>query len=590
MSIVDLKLKDLEELTLNASQIQDDMLDEILKVNAKTEYLQSLLHGSYDKEMFKKNVPTMSYEEIKPYIERVANGESSSDIISGKIITHFVRSSGTSGGKPKMFPINNKYFEDLSFIYSLRSAIISKNINGVKEGKVLIIRNTRTSSTTPSGLQVAPAVTSYLMSDHFKNRTTKSYVSPDEVVLCKDAKQSMYCHFLCALIGREEVMSMLATFASELVQAIRFLETHWKELCNNIRFGNISEWITDIGCRDSVSTILGGPNNELADLIEQECNNKSWEGIIARLWPKMKFIQSIVTGQMCQYIPILEFYSNKLPLISMTYASSEAVFGVNVNPLCKPQDVSYTFMPNMSYFEFIPVDEGSNFEIVQLVDVKLGCFYEPLVTNHFGLYRYRMGDIVQVTGFYNSAPQFRFVRRKNTILSLQAEATSEEDILKALRNATHVLESSGLMLMDFTCYADISTTPGHYVFFVELKDKKYLKDNNMLVVKLHDNKVMVECCCVIEESFDLVYKLFRCKADSIGALEIRVVQQGTFDSLMEYFIISKGVSTSQYKTPLCVNSPEVLALLEDKVVARFFSDKSPSLVENNGPNREDIKI
>ena len=69
-----------------------------------------------------------------------------------------------------------------------------------------------------------------------------------------------------------------------------------------------------------------------------------------------------------------------------------------------------------------------------------------------------MGDVLQVTGFYNKSPQFRFVRRKNTVLSIYVEPTV-------------VLESSDLILTGFTCYADISTLPGHYVFYLELKDK-----------------------------------------------------------------------------------------------------------------------
>uniref|UniRef100_A0A1J3I750 4-substituted benzoates-glutamate ligase GH3.12 n=4 Tax=Noccaea caerulescens TaxID=107243 RepID=A0A1J3I750_NOCCA len=570
MTTLTSELKDLEELTLNAKQIQDDMLEEILRVNANTEYLQRFLHGSSDKKLFQKNVPMVSYEDVKPYIERVANGEPS-HVISGEPITYFSLSSGTSGGKQKLFPTNNKYFENLGFIQALCSAIISKYIDGIKEGKVIKFMNTRPLSTTPSGLHVAPALTGFLKSDCFKNRPSKCYTSPDEVILCVDDKQSMFCHLLCGLVQRATVVSMAALFASTLVQAIRFLETHWKELCANIRSGHVSDWITDLTCRESVSAILGGTNLELADLIEHECSQSSWEGIIIRLWPNIKFIESISTGQMSQYIPVLEFYSNKLPLISPFYGASEAMFGVNVDPLCNPQDVSYTFIPTMSYFEFVRVDEGNiDDEIVDLVDVKLGCSYEVLVTNHVGLYRYRMGDILEVTGFYNSAPQFRFVRRKNVVVSVHVEATTEEDLLKALSRAAHVIESSGLMLMGFTCYSDISTVPGHYVLYWELKARK--KNG---IVKL-DDKVIVECCYVVEESLDIIYRKLRSKYDSIGALEIRVVEQGTFDSLMEYFI-SKGASSSQYKTPLCVNSPQVLAILEEKVVARFFSDKPPPL-------------
>ncbi|CAH2036359.1 unnamed protein product [Thlaspi arvense] len=560
-------LKDLEELTWNAKQIQDNVLEEILRVSSNTEYLGRFLHGSSDKELFKKNVPVVSYDDVKPYIERVANGEPS-DVITGALVTHFFLSSGTTGGKQKFFPVNNMFYEKMLFVAALRTSIIYKHIKCVKQGKEMKFLHTRPITTTPSGLPVGPMVASFLLSSYLKNLSSEGYTSPDEVILCPDDKQSMYCHLLCGLVQREEVASVSATFACSLVQAITLLEHHWKELCDNIRSGHVSDWITDPSCRDAVSAILGGPNLELADLIEHECSQETWEGIITRLWPNIKFIQCIVTGQMSQYIPMLEFYSNKLPLISPMYGASEALFGINVDPLCEPQDVAYTFLPNMSYFEF--QEEGNNDEIIDLVDVKLGCFYEPLVTNHHGLYRYRMGDILQVTGFYNRSPQFRFVRRKNMVLSVHVETTTEEDVLKALSRATHVIESSGLMLMGFTCYSDISTLPGHYVIYWELKAK-----NNDVTVKL-DDKLMVECCCVMEESFNALYRRLRSKHDSIGALEIRVMQEGTFYSLMEYFI-SQGASRSQYKTPICISSPHVLAILEEKVISRYFSDKTPPL-------------
>ncbi|WZY89887.1 hypothetical protein YC2023_046622 [Brassica napus] len=171
-----------------------------------------------------------------------------------------------------------------------------------------------------------------------------------------------------------------------------------------------------------------------------------------------------------------------------------------------------------------------------------------------------MGDILQVTGFYNKTPQFRFVRRKDTVISVHIEKTTEEDIVNAVNRVTTVLESAGLMLMGFTCKSDMSI-PGS------------LSKKIDCIVKL-DNNVMVKCCCVMEESFNALYRRHRRKYGTIGPLEIRVMQQGTFDSLMEYFI-SQGAFAHQYKTPLCINSPEGLAIIEDRVIAQFFSDKSP---------------
>lgn len=189
-----------------------------------------------------------------------------------------------------------------------------------------------------------------------------------------------------------------------------------------------------------------------------------------------------------------------------------------------------------------------------------------------GLHRCRVGDILQVTGFYNSAPQFKFVRRRNVVISVYLEATTEDDLLKAVTCAAQLLKkSSDLMLRDFTCYPHISTVPGHYVLYWELKG-----NNNDDINELIDTNVLVECCAVVEESLDALYRRYRSNDGSIGALEIRMVKQGTFDSLMEYFI-AQGASTTQYKTPICIKSSEALQVLENNVLARYFSERSPPI-------------
>lgn len=79
----------LKDLTFNVKQIQDNLLEEILTPNLKTEYLQRFRMDRFDKELFKKNVPVVTYEDIKPYIDRVVDGESS-DVISSRPITGFL--------------------------------------------------------------------------------------------------------------------------------------------------------------------------------------------------------------------------------------------------------------------------------------------------------------------------------------------------------------------------------------------------------------------------------------------------------------------------------------------------------------------
>ena len=83
-------MKILQELTTNAHQIQEQVLGDILMRNAGTEYLRGFLNGQADKQLFGRNIPIVTYEDIKPYINHIANGETS-DILLADPITQFIQ-------------------------------------------------------------------------------------------------------------------------------------------------------------------------------------------------------------------------------------------------------------------------------------------------------------------------------------------------------------------------------------------------------------------------------------------------------------------------------------------------------------------
>lgn len=84
------KLQLIEELTSNADQVQRRVLEEILTCNADVEYLRRHdLDGRTDRETFKKVMPVITYEDIQPEINRIANGDKS-PILSSRPISEFL--------------------------------------------------------------------------------------------------------------------------------------------------------------------------------------------------------------------------------------------------------------------------------------------------------------------------------------------------------------------------------------------------------------------------------------------------------------------------------------------------------------------
>ncbi|KAM0954357.1 putative GH3 family protein [Dioscorea sansibarensis] len=575
-------LRELEELTIKAKEVQESILKEIITRNGASEYLNKYMQGSIDLLTFKTRVPVIRYEEIQPYIQRIINGEDSS-IISGHQITEMLMSSGTSCGEPKLMPSITEDLYRRTYLYNLIMPIMNKHIPDLDQGKAMYLLFIKAEKQTPSGLPARPVLTSYYKSSHFRTRAHdpfNDYTSPNEAILCPDRDQSMYCQLLAGLIHRQCVLRLGAVFASALLRSISFLEKNWIDLCRDIRTGYLNKSITDPDLRAAMSKIITSQGPQLADEVEAICSMRTWKGIICKLWPRVKYIEAVLTGSMAQYIPALEFYSEgKIPLVCAMYASSECYFGVNLNPLSYPTEVSYTLLPNMAYFEFIPLENGlqpNNEEkieqdkLVALVDVKLRCYYELVVTTFAGLCRYRVGDILQVTGFYNSAPQFKFICRRNILLSIDTDKTNEEELHKSVTAAKKLLEAYDQLLTEYTSHADTSTIPGHYVLFWEITNTS----TELSLATPLSAELLQNCCQVVEDSLGYVYRRCRSHDKSIGPLEIRVVEEGTFEALMD-LVINQGGSINQYKTPRYIEQGQALELLNSWVKDRFFSFRDP---------------
>ncbi|CAN6169204.1 unnamed protein product [Urochloa humidicola] len=579
---------------MNAKATQELILRKILEKNQATEYLNKFMSGSTDISAFKKQVSVVTYDVVQPYIARIADGEESSVLCGEKIVellrrdspllVFFKLSSGTSRGEPRLMPSISEDLYRRTYLYSLIMPIMNRYIQGLGEGKAMYLLFVKAETLTNAGIPVRSVLTSYYKSSHFLHRKHdlyNKYTSPNEVILCPDNKQSMYCQLLCGLVERQHVLRLGAVFASAFLRAITFLEQHWCDLVNNIRIGQLSSNITNSACQLAMQSFLAAPNPELADEIEAICSSGSWKGILGRLWPNVKYIEAVLTGTMAQYIPMLEFYSDgSIPLVCTMYASSESYFGVNLRPLCSPKDVSYTILPNMAYFEFIPLEDGlkltendevvENDKLVSLVDVKVGCYYELVVTTLSGLYRYRVGDILQATGFYNHTPQFKFICRRNVILSIDTDKTNEEDLHSSVTRAKKILENRSYLLLEYTSCTDSSTVPGHYVLFWEIKST-YEGATPCTPI---DAQLLESCCIAVEQSLDYVYRRCRTHDKSVGPLEIRLVEAGVFDALMD-LLVNQGSSINQYKTPRCIESGPALKMLNSRVTGSFFSPRDP---------------
>ncbi|KAL2336147.1 hypothetical protein Fmac_010593 [Flemingia macrophylla] len=565
-------MEEFERVTKDAERIQRETLEKILEDNASAEYLLNLgLNGRTDPESFKAFVPLVTHKDLEPYINRMLDGDFSS-ILTGKPITTMSLSSGTTQGKPKYVPWNDELFGTTLQIYHTSFAFRNREFP-INNGKALSFIYSSKQFKTKGGVLAGTATTNVFRNPgyrHAMKAIQSPCCSPDEVIFGPDFHQSLYCHLLCGLIFREEVQLVSSTFAHSIMYAFRTFEQLWEELCVDIREGVLNSKVTVPSIRTAMSKLLK-PDPELASLIHKKCMGLSnWYGLIPELFPNAKYVYGIMTGSMEPYLKKLRHYAGELPLLTSDYGSSEGWIGTNVKPRVPPELATYTVLPQIGYFEFIPLTdlEGTKGDAsflcmdpkpVGLTEVKLGEEYEIVITNPAGLYRYRLGDVVKVTGFHNSAPEVKFVRRSNLLLTINIDKNTEKDLQIAVETASQFLAGEKLEVVDYTSHIDLTKEPGHYVIFWEISGEA-------------SEEVLAECCNCMDKSFvDAGYTSSR-KVNCIGALELRVVRRGTFQKILEHSL-ALGAAVSQFKTPRCVGptNTKVLQILNENVVKNYLS-------------------
>ncbi|KAE8075883.1 hypothetical protein FH972_014566 [Carpinus fangiana] len=569
-----------DNLSENAGKVQTQTLGRILELNHGVEYLKKWLGDINIHEMdacaleslFTSMVPLASHADFEPYIQRIADGDTSSSLTQQPMTTLSL-SSGTTEGRQKYVPFTRHSAQTTLQILRLAAAYRSRVYPIRDGGRILEFIYSSKQFKTKGGLAVGTATTHYYASEEFKikQEITKSFTcSPEEVISSGDYKQSTYCHLLLGLFFSKEVEFITSTFAYSIVQAFSAFEENWKEICNDIREGSLSQRVNIPKMRKAVLKIIS-PDPCLASKIEgccEELQNLNWGGLIPKLWPNAKYVCSILTGSMQPYKKKLRHYAGELPLVSADYGSTESWIGVNVDPSLPPEKVTFAVIPSFSYFEFIPlyrqkqgrfspIDNFTEDEPVPLSQVKVGQEYEIVLTTFTGLYRYRLGDVVEVAGFHKGTPKLNFICRRKLILTVNIDKNTEKDLQLVVEMGSQLLSQAGTELVDFTSHANVANQPGNYVIYWEIKGEV-------------EERILGECCSEMDAAFvDHGYVVSR-RTNSIGPLELCIVERGTFRKILDYFI-ANGAAMSQFKTPRCTGNQVLLKILNMCTIKRFQS-------------------
>lgn len=340
--------REIEKFAQNTDLIQRKQLHALIARARRTEWGDKYDYKSIrNYEDFRQRVPLQAYDDIKPYIARMINGEK--NILWPSIVRWYAKSSGTTNDKSKFVPVTNEILRGCHYKGGFDCvALYLRNTPGSHffSNKGLILGG----SHSPSPLNA------------------EAHCGDLSAVLLQN---------LNPLVNLIRVPSKRIILMDEWESKIKaIVESTWNKDVNSL--SGVPSWMLVL-----IKAILRKTNKEY----------------LTDVWPNMEvFFHGGISFE-----PYRDQYRALIPSDKMhyveTYNASEGFFGIQDDPA----DQSLLMMPDYGiFYEFIPMNEmGSEHPtVLPLEAVETGKNYAMVISTTGGLWRYQIGDTVRFTSLF----------------------------------------------------------------------------------------------------------------------------------------------------------------------------------------------
>lgn len=340
---IKLRWSSIDNFLLNPESTQAMLFNNLVHSGQFTEYGKKFdfQHINTIKE-FKKNTPINEYEDIKPYIQRMMEGNQ--NVLWNSPITWFAKSSGTTSDKSKFIPVSNESLEDGHF-------------KSAKDLLALYYRNF-----PQSGIMSGKCLT--LGGSHQVNQlNADSYYGDLSAVMIQNMS------YFTQLIRTPDISIALMQ--------------EWEEKIEKMAQSTILEDVTMIAGVPTWTIVL------IKKIFEITGKNNLHD-----VWPNLELYMHGGVN----FTPYEHQFKNLIPSPNMhyleTYNASEGFFAAQD---IIGRDGLLLFLNHGIFYEFMPMEEygKEHPETLDLEDVEIGKNYAIVISTNSGLWRYIVGDTIQ---------------------------------------------------------------------------------------------------------------------------------------------------------------------------------------------------
>lgn len=533
-------LASLRSTTENAKAVQARLLTDLMRQNCRSVYGRKYGFETIDTiEEFQKRVPVATYGDYEPYISQMAEG--AEGVLTEDEIVYFCITSGSTG-KPKYLPLTEKDI-DIHYLYAYGAifGMVREYYADLPEteifGKIFQIGEFAKTTMKDGRMNGIRSGSLYQWLDRQGEFDTSDYCVPKEVLFPDKLEDLLYVKVRFALAQRD-ITAIHGVFINRVVGVMNYIYKNWEMLLTDMEQGSVDERVklSDKWKKFVIDRLP--PDHARVQELRRLSYQELLQGMIKKLWPHTKYIQAIGGKAFSSYMDRLRQNAGDIPIHYFAYAASEGIFGI-AREINEPN--AYILLPEAGLFEFLSVEEDetirSRSRPYLMWEICCGRQYELVFTNHSGLYRYRLGDVVEVIDWYGEAPVVRFSYRKNQVMSIAGEKIDMEQIEDAVSLFSTRAE---LTIKGYCVQEDIFEQPPRYLFYIECD----------MAMPDGAESLLDDCLCKIN------YEYQKCRSiNEIGQLRIECLRRGSFERY-EKHLAAQGIRMGQNKPLRLLDSEE----------------------------------
>jgi len=413
--------------------------------------------GARTADDLRARMPVGGYERAAPYIARVARGETGALFPAGTRLRMFAMTSGTTG-RAKYIPITDRVFRAYREGWHIWGAQALADHFDAFGTKLLQISSRMDEEITPSGLP-AGAISGLAASGQ-RCIVRHLYICSDEVLHARDTQSKYY--LLCRLgLACRRVMPVTAN-PSTLLSLARTMDRHKDDLLRDVADGTLA---SDVAIAPDVRRSIADrlrPNPRRSRDLERAV------ATTGHLYPRQVWDVPLIGtwkgGTLSLYLREMPRYWGNAPMRDIGLIASEGRFSVPV----QSEGSAGILETTGTFYEFVPEEAIHDDDPPTLLahEVEVGSRYFLVVTTTGGLFRYNMGDLVDVVDRFGEAPIIEFLNKGEHASNLTGEKLTEHQVVTAVNRSVAIL---GLRV-DSYCLCPTWDTVPYYTLLVEEGD------------------------------------------------------------------------------------------------------------------------